>query len=179
MIKDACAEIKELKSKMTYVEKRVERSEQSTKICMARVSNLESYGRRWNLRLHGLQETAKENVREEVIRVCQKVLPNETVISDAIDVAHQTGFKHSNESRPRAIIIRFIARRLRDALWKAAKSNEFLKKQGLQFKEDLTKEDRDNRQKLWPLIKKAREDGKSAYFVGGRAFIEGTEISEG
>uniref|UniRef100_A0A9J7ZLN7 Uncharacterized protein n=1 Tax=Cyprinus carpio carpio TaxID=630221 RepID=A0A9J7ZLN7_CYPCA len=43
----------------------------------------------------------------------------------------------------------------------------------MQFKEDLTKEDRDSRQKLWPLIKKARDEGKSAYFVGGRGFIEG------
>ncbi|XP_073719486.1 uncharacterized protein [Misgurnus anguillicaudatus] len=103
---------------------------------------------------------------------------SEATIPNAIDVAHRTAFKHSNESRPRAIIIAFIARRLRDALWKAAKSNEFLKNQGLQFKKDLTKKDRD-RQKLWPLIKKAREEGKPAYFVGHRAFIEGAEISEG
>lgn len=47
----------------------------------------------------------------------------------------------------------------------------------MQFKEDLTKEDRDSRLKLWPLIKKARDDGKSAYFVGGRGFIECTEVT--
>ncbi|XP_073719116.1 uncharacterized protein [Misgurnus anguillicaudatus] len=155
---------------MTCVEKRVERSEQSTKICMTRVWNLESYGRRWNLRLHRLQETAKENVREVVIRVCQKVLPHEATIPDALDVAQRTGFKHSNESRPRAIIIAFIARRLRDALWKAAKSNEFLKNQGLQFIEDLTKKDRD-RQKLWPLIKKAREEDFYAFDSVEHQFI--------
>lgn len=45
----------------------------------------------------------------------------------------------------------------------------------MQFKEDL-KEDRDSRQKWWPLIKKACDDGKSAYFVGGHGFIEGTVV---
>lgn len=49
---------------------------------------------------------------------------------------------------------------------------EFIRSEGMQFKEDLTKEDQDNRQKLWPLIKKACEDGKSAYFVRGRGYIE-------
>lgn len=156
----------------------MDRGEQTSRLCMNRVTDLERYGRRWNLRLNGLPETTTENVREEVIHVCQEVLPQEaTKLPDSIDVAHWLGTKRANETRPRAIIIRFTARRFRDAVWKAAKNSEFLWNQGMHFKEDLTKEDRDCRQKLWPLIKKARDDGKSAYFVGGRAFIDGTEVT--
>lgn len=93
----------------------------------------------------------------------------------AIDVAHRFGSKRLNESRPRAVIVRFMVRRYREAVWKAAKNCPFLRDHGLHFNEDLTK-DRDSRQKLWPLIKKAREESKSAYFVGGRGFIDGVEL---
>ena len=97
-------------------------------------------------------------------------------LPDAIDVAHRVGKQLQDDQRPRGIIIRFISRRHRDAIWKAAKNNNFLQSKGLRFTEDLTKEDRENRQKVWPAIKKAREDGKTAYFVGGRGFVNGSEI---
>lgn len=49
--------------------------------------------------------------------VCQEVLPHEVAkLPDAIDVAHWLGTKQVNETRPRATIIRFTARRFRDAV---------------------------------------------------------------
>jgi len=178
MVKATRTEIKDLKEKMCSIERRVEKSEQSTLTCMNRVTDLERYGRRWNIKLHGIPEAVKENIREEVIRICQEVLPQDRdQLPAAIDIAHRVGFKRPNESRPRAVIIRFVVRRYREAVWKAAKNNPFLQNHGLHFTEDLTKEDRESRQKLWPLIKKAREDGKSAYFVGGRGFVDGVEIT--
>ncbi|KAJ7998303.1 hypothetical protein DPEC_G00221300 [Dallia pectoralis] len=129
-----------------------------------------------NEKFYGVPEGEKENVRAEVINICQKVLPEERgKLPDTIDIAHRVG-KRQEDSRPRGIIIRFIARRFRDAIWKAAKKNGFLQSKGLRFTEDLTIEDRENRQKLWPKVKKAREEGQAAYFVGGRGFINGVEI---
>lgn len=178
MVKLTSSEIKDLKEKIGGMEMRIEKNEQSTLTCMDRVCDLERYGRRWNLKLHGVPEAARENVREEVIRICQEVLPQEKgKLPDAIDIAHRLGSKRLNETRPRAVIIRFVVRRYREAVWKAAKNNPFLQSHHLRFTEDLSKEDRESRQKLWPLIKKAREEGKSAYFVGGRAFIQGSEIT--
>lgn len=163
---------------MCCIERRVEKSEQSTLTCMNRVTDLERYGRRWNIKLHGIPEAAKENIREEVIRICQEVLPQDRdQLPAAIDIAHRVGSKRPNEPRPRAVIIRFVVRRYREAVWKAAKNNPFLRNHGLHFTEDLTKEDRESRQKLWPMIKKAREEGKSAYFVGGRGFVDGVKIT--
>ncbi|GAA6075855.1 uncharacterized protein LOC107689943 [Tachysurus ichikawai] len=126
MAKSTCAEIKALKEKMGGMERSIEKSEQSTLTCLNRVSDLERYGRRWNLKLYGIPEAAGENVLNEVICICQEVLPQEREkLRDVIDVAHRLGTKRPNESRPQA----------------------------------------------------AREEGKSAYFVGSRAFVEGSEIT--
>lgn len=62
MVKTTCTEIKELKSKMLYMQKRLDRGKQTTRMCMSQVMDLERYGRPWNLRLHGLPETINENV---------------------------------------------------------------------------------------------------------------------
>lgn len=144
---------------------------------MDRVTDLERYGRHWNLRLHGLPEPTKENMREEVIRACQEVLPQEAAkLTEVTDVAHRLGTRRTNETRHCATIIRFTTRRFRDAVWKAAKSSKFLRNQAWSSRRILRRRtvtvDR-----LWPLIKKARDDGKSVYFVGGHIFIEGSEVT--
>ncbi|KAL1274377.1 hypothetical protein QQF64_027191 [Cirrhinus molitorella] len=79
--------------------------------------------------------------------------------------------------RPRAIIIQFSSRVARDGVWRAAKSSEFLRGNGLRFTKDLTAFDREKRLLLWPAVEKARKEGKRAYFVGHRAFTEGSEIN--
>ncbi|MEQ2301461.1 hypothetical protein AMECASPLE_036339 [Ameca splendens] len=67
----------------------VERNEKVTTTCSNRVTELERYGRCWNLRLQGVPETDKEDVLEDVIRVCQEVLPRERErLQFFIDVAH-------------------------------------------------------------------------------------------
>lgn len=81
-----------------------------------------------------------------------------------------------SETEPRPIIIRFMTRTSRDLTWKSAKQNEFLKSRGYNFKEDLSVSDREARRRLWPVVEKARKEGKSAYFSGARAFIEGKEL---
>ncbi|KAK7904075.1 hypothetical protein WMY93_016682 [Mugilogobius chulae] len=159
-------DMKAISEKVTRIEQRVEKSEETTQKCLSRVADLESYGRRWNLRLHGVPEIEKENVREQVIGVCQQVLPAlKEKLPDVIDVAHRVGRRRHDDPKPRGVIIRFISRRHKEELWKAAKNCTFLQAKGLRFTEDLTKEEKENRQKLWPKIKKARDDGKAAYFV--------------
>ncbi len=155
----------------------MERNEDSALKTMNRVSELERYSRRWNLRLQGLPEDREEAVRARVTSVCQAVLPEEKeTLPAAIDVAHRVGKLRQDNTKPRGVIMRFISRRCRDAVRKAAKNNSYLQNKGFRFTEDLTQEDRENRQKLWPHIKKARDEGKTAYFVGGKGFVNGSEI---
>lgn len=176
MIGDIRTDMKAVKEKVAYIKQRVEKNEETTLKCFSRVVGLESYWRRWNLRLHGVPESERENVREDIIDICQQILPTlKEKLPDSIDVAYRLGKKRRDDLKPRVIIIRFISLRHKQELWKAAKNCAFLKAKGLRFAEDLSEEDRENRNKLWPKIKKARDDGKTAYFVGGRGFINGIE----
>lgn len=177
MVESVRGDIKVLNAKVVYIEKRVQRNEDSALKTMNRVSELERYSRRWNLRLQGLTEDREEDVRARVTSVCQAILLEEKEsLPAAIDVAHRSGKLRQDQTKPRGVVMRFISRRYRDAVWKAAKNNSYLQNNGLRFSEDLTQEDRENRQKLWPHIKKARDEGKTAYFVGGKGFVNGSEI---
>jgi hypothetical protein len=174
----ACGEINDVKTRVAKVEKNVERVEKNNNVYHRRLTDLEQYTRKWNLRLYGLPEVENEDVRGEAIRICQEVLPAEkNKVGDTIDVVHRLGKKQQqSDSRPRGIIILFTTRFYRDAVWKAARKNAFLQSHGMRFAEHLSPEDIERRNKLWPTIKIARSEGKAAYFVGGRGFINGSEI---
>lgn len=138
-----CAEIKEVKSKVCTLEKKMAKEEKRVDTCQQRVSELERYSRRWNLRLYGVEESEKENIRK-AIEVSQAVLPEEkNMLADTIDTVHRLGTKRQNDNKPRGIIIQFIARVCRDAVWKAAKTSPHLRDNGLRFAEDLSNEDRE------------------------------------
>ncbi|KAL0196703.1 hypothetical protein M9458_005243, partial [Cirrhinus mrigala] len=142
------------------------------------LSLLEGYSRRWNLRIQGLQEKNGEDIRSEVIKICQCLLPqHKDKLPDVVDVAHRLGRHKLGSITPRGIIFQFTSRFFRDAVWRAAKDAEFLKNNHLRITEDLSAADRERRLKLWPTVEKARKENKKAFFVGGRAFVDGFEIS--
>jgi len=172
-----CAEVQDLKNNVKDVDTRLKAQERLTDTWETRISDLERYSRRWNLRLFGVSENYKEDIRSEVIRICGETYPEaKSKYPDAVDTVHRLG-RRSDNKRPRAIIIQFTSRVVRDALWRAAKKSQYLKDNGLHFAEDLTSADREKRKTLWPRVKEARDAGKTAYYVGARAFIEGVEIT--
>lgn len=174
----ACAEIQDVKGQVTDVEKRVCTGEKKATLMEQRLLEVENYSRRWNLRLFGLGEKKGENIRREVIQICQSVLPeHKAKFPDVIDTVQRLGQLKENNTRPRAVILQFTLRVYRDAVWKAAKNSAFLQSKKLRFAEDLSRAVRERRMQLWPLVAKAREEGKTAYFVGGRAFAGGTELT--
>ncbi|ROI15540.1 hypothetical protein DPX16_0772 [Anabarilius grahami] len=138
----------------------------------SRITELERYSRRWNLKLHGVPENVNEkNERKEVVRICQKLLPEHADhLPDVIDTVHRVGVKKINSSR--GIIIQFSSRLHRAAVWAAAKNSVYLRENGLRFREDLCKADRESRMKLWPLVDEARKAGKIAYFVADEEIDE-------
>ena len=169
------AELKMVIAKVAQVEERVAQVEQPVKQITRRMNELETYKRRWNLRLSGVTESDQEDVRSRVIAICQKVLPEKRdIMAEHVDAVHRLGRRQPAEgSNPRRILIQFISRVSRDAVWRAAKTSSFLKEHGFKFQEDLSKWDRERREKLWPAVEKARAEGKRAFFAGARAFIEG------
>jgi hypothetical protein len=99
-------------------------------------------------------------------------------LEEGVDIVHRVGpRKHDSPQTPhRSIIILFALRRIRDAVWKCAKGCRFLRDNKLRLSEALSPEDRLAREKLWPLVKKAREEGKEASFLGPFALIDGKKI---
>lgn len=174
----ACEEIKDVKGRVGTLEQKVSKEEERMDTNLQRITDLERYSRRWNLRLFGVKEAVNEDVRKITVEICQAVLPEyKNRLRDTIDTVHRVGPKRPNSTRPRAIIIQFISRVTRDTLWKAAKASPYLKEnRDLKFAEDLSKEDRERRSKLWPIIEKARNENKKAYYVGCRGFVDGVEV---
>lgn len=166
-----CADVNSMKTRLKQAEKRAEEQEK-------RLTLLEGYSRRWSLRIQGLPEKNEEDVRHEIIKICQCLLPQyKDKVPDVVEVAHRLGRKKPGGSIPRGIIFQFTSRFFRDAEWHADKDADFLKNNHLRITEDLSPADRERRMKLWPAVEKARKENKRAFFVGGRAFEEGVEIS--
>lgn len=169
------AEVNSLKAKYGVVESTLGKMEQTSVEQDRRLSQLESYSRRWNLRLHGVPEREQDDVRRRVIEVCQHILQEDKdKLQNTIDTVHRLGRKQPNKAR--GIILQFSSRFYRDAVWRAAKESTFLREHNMKISEDLSLTDKERRNKLWPAVEKARKDNKRAYFIGGRAFVEGIEI---
>lgn len=164
-----------INTKVIHLEQRVAVVEQPIKQIQKQVDDLEAHSRRMNLRIRGLAESEQENIHARVLKICQQVLPeaDKDRLANNIDVVHRVGKRWPGNSRPRGVIMRFATRTWRDAVWVATKDNSYLKEHGLQFHQDFPKSILDRRAKLWPLVMKARSEHKKAYYVGGRAFIEG------
>ncbi|KAL1276395.1 hypothetical protein QQF64_036018 [Cirrhinus molitorella] len=94
---DVCAEVNEVKTKVSLVESSLLK-ESKIGILESRITELERYSRRWNLKLHGVPENIDEkNVRNEVIHICQKLLPEHADrLLDVIETVHRVGMKKVN-----------------------------------------------------------------------------------
>ncbi len=173
----AFAEVESLKSDMKEVKTANVRHEQQIEDLQRKVNEAERYGRRWNLRLHGVPEGNPEDIKDKVVNICCAMLPgSQQKIKDDIDIVHRLGKYQGTQDRPRTTIIRFTNRSTRNLLWRVAKKSEYLKNNRLKFAEDLTTEDKAIRNKLWPIIEAAKKNGKKAHFAGTRIIIDGKEV---
>lgn len=174
-ISDMSVELKVVVEKVSSLEQRMDDVERPVTQMQRRINDMETYIRRRNLKIAGIPESANEDIRGEVVKICQCVLPSaKDKLQDVTDIVHCLGRPQQGDTvRPRVIIMQFSVCSYRDAVWKAAKNSTFLKDNGLRFMEDFSPGDHERRRKLWPEVQKARAEGKTAYFVGGRAFIQG------
>lgn len=135
----ACSEIRDTQKKMMNVDTRLKEQARTVASLLTRIYELESYSRRWNLKLYGVAEDSSENVKEKAIQICQNILPEDKdKLVAVVDVAHRLGKQSQNNINPRAIIIRFSLRSYRDAIWKSAKNHPFMRDSKLRFAEDLS-----------------------------------------
>ena len=133
----------------------------------------ERYSRRWNLRLLNLPESSNEDVRKEVLEIIAEIIPEEkSKLGFMVDTVHRVGRPRENKSSP-PIIIQFTMRNYRFKIWRASLNADVIKKKNLRIAEDLTQQERQCRNKLWPLVQQARADGKKTKWQGPVVIING------
>ena len=146
-----------------------------------KVDELEQYGRRNNVEIHGIPEIPAENLPDILTKIGEK-LGCEIQRSD-IDVIHRLPGK---DNKPRPVIARLVRRSVRDALLKERFKLANVKTHQLDINvneqnkifinENLTPD----RRKLFYLTrqKKDEKDYKFAWIRNGLIFLRKTENSE-
>ena len=134
----------------------------------------EVYNRRENLRVFYLPEVADENTSDVLHRVREDELPIENASQIEFQRVHRLGKETHVSTRP--IIARFLKFPDRERIFQ--KAMELKNESDVKVKvfTDFPKEIQDRRKKQWPKLKRAREDGKTAFFTKqepDKLFIDG------
>lgn len=169
------AEIKECKAQLKAVEKEMPQLIRENKELTERVTEMERYKRRWNLKIQGLKEKENEQIRQEIISILSEIAPQWAAsMETVIDSVHRLGKRE--ERGHRQVIIQFVMRHQRDEIWRLTKNSKFCKEAGIRFKQDFCKADREARAAVWPKMEQARSAGKSIYYRGHMDFIDGKRV---
>lgn len=75
-----------------------------------------------------------------------------------MDTVHRLGRKKVD--RTRQVIVQFTKRQHRDGIWKMTKKSQVCENARIRFAEDLTKDDKLERERLWLQIQQARKAWK-------------------
>lgn len=171
-------EVKCLNEKSKEFERKIEKLEKVNDKLRERCNDNDAYKRRWNLRVAGVPEKTGENVKQMIIDLFKQVSPNIAAeLPVGVDIAHHLGPRSASEKSPRRIIVLFSSRSQRDRVWNDAKTSNYLKEKKIKIFEDLSQQDKDARSLLWPMVEKARQEGKRAGFHGPFAVIEGKRLT--
>ncbi|KAL7397290.1 hypothetical protein ABVT39_019867 [Epinephelus coioides] len=178
------AEIAAVKENMKNLEMQCKGTDDSVKSLKDQFTTMqekqddaERYSRRWNLRLLNLPEKQNEDVRREVLEIITQIIPDEkNKLGFMIDTVHRVGRPRENQST-RPIIIQFTMRTFRYKVWRASLNADVMKEKQLRMAEDLTYQEKQCRNKLWPLVKQARIEGKKTRWQGPVAIIDGVRFT--
>ena len=120
------------------------------------------YSRRENVRIFGLPETdhSTENTGDVVYKFFERELELENARNIEFQRVHRLGKRKAGQSRP--VIVRFLRFPERELVFRSVR--DLGVESEVKVYADLPKEIRERRQKLWPKMKKAREEGKVAFF---------------
>lgn len=128
----------------------------------------EDYNRRNNLRITGIREQPGGETWEETAKIVSELLEEKMQLpSMKIERAHRTG--PIAASRPRTVVARFERFGDREAVIRNARK---LKGSGIYINEDLCPASLELKNSQIPLMKKAREEGKMAFFRHTKLIIK-------
>ncbi|KAL9958036.1 hypothetical protein ACROYT_G035001 [Oculina patagonica] len=163
----ANTEIEELKKKDKENEDKIKELED-------KLLYQEVYNRRENLRFFGIPEAASG--AEDTAKVVHHFFKEELELEDGENIefqrAHRIGKKKTGEARP--VIVRFLRFPDRELVFRRVREME--DEINVKVYSDYPKEISERRKKQWPKLKKAREEGKIAFFLKpepDKLFIDG------
>ena len=134
---------------------------------------LEAYTRRENLKLFNIEEKENESVdTEEIVRktlVEKMSIPEEDVKRIRFERVHRMRTKKVS-SRPRPVIAKFSFYQDKEYIWSFVRN---LKGSGIGISNDFPKEIDEIHEKLYPILKKAKQERQSAYFKVDKLIING------
>ncbi|CAI5692233.1 unnamed protein product [Oreochromis niloticus] len=169
------AEVRDCKDKIAGLEKEASTLRREVDELKEKARERDRYSRRWNLRIKGMKEGMGEDIRKEVIKILAKIAPEwSDNMEYIVDTVHRIGRKE--EGRNRQVMIQFTKRIHRDGIWKKSKNAQICETEKIRFAEDLTKEDRLEREKVWPKILQARNAGEKSYYRGAVGYINGRRV---
>ena len=124
---------------------------------------MEVYQRRENLRFFGIKEaaTAQEDTKEALVEFLKTELGIEAADDIEFQRIHQIGKRSSSAGKPRHIIARFLRYPDREMIMSNARK---LKGKSFGISADLPKEIMERRKRKMQQYKKAKADGKQAFF---------------
>ena len=154
--------------------------------CRKQTLYLETYSRRENLKFEGIPELAEspgqQNIssNEDTRNVLVNFMKDVLEIEDADDIefqrVHRMGKPKKDEHGSRTIIARFLRFLDRERVFKCGRK---LKGTDYKMYEDIPKELHELRKKQLEKLKKARKDGKRAFFSKAepdKLYIDGKSV---
>ena len=152
-----------LNSEIEQLKSRVNENEAAMKSLNSRILYQDVYSRRENLRFFNIPEstnTTEENVEELIYRFMERELKVENSRDIEFQRVHRIGAKKPDSPRP--IIARFLRFPDREKVFKRVL--ELKDEIDVKLYADYPKEIQERRRKFWPRLKRAREEGKRAFF---------------
>ena len=173
--------IKQIEVGLTGVNADIEAMERKEQQRQEKIKSLEDkilyqevYSRRENLRFFGIPEAAQGV--ENTSQVLYKFFEDELELENGRDIEfqriHRVGKKKTGQPRP--IIARFLRFPEREFIFKSLRG--LGEESGVKVYADFPGQIQERRKKQWPKMKKAREEGKVAYFdrqEPDKLYIEG------
>ena len=132
-----------------------------------------------NLLFYGIAEGGeKEDCGEAAKEVLRSVLKIPNAGDNLFDNVHRVGQFSAGKVRPIVVKFHYYTDRekIRQAAFAAA---DEMKAANLGIGAQIPKKVRDARKPLYPIMKKAKEDGKTVKFAGKKMFINGKEYVSG
>ena len=172
-------ENKRLKERFDVAEKGRKELEHTLQVFQAnawdRFNDLERHSRQFSIRVRNVENVkSTDNFRRVVAKtLIAEGLTDETEekVVGEIEHAHPVGKSVGNKS---TLIARLHNRPFRNNVLTKAKKKKFVAG-AIRVVEDMTKVDHDRRQRAYPLMQAAHEDGKKTVFRRGRLYIDGNE----